>query len=162
MDKQYLMRNIPAKREDRKLVSYAEYVERGGYEMLKKALLMQPADIVSKIKDAELRGRGGAGFPCGMKWSFLPEADGKPRYLCINCDEAEPGTFKDRLLVDFDPHSVIEGIAIACYACKLDAAFFFIRGEWAEQAKVMQSAHPSIWCLKLQESRERLVVFCRA
>ena len=76
MDKQYLMRNIPANREDRKLVSYAEYVERGGYEMLEKALLMQPADIVSKIKDAELRGRGGAGFPCGMKWSFLPEADG--------------------------------------------------------------------------------------
>ena len=140
MDKQYLMRNIPANREDRKLVSYAEYVERGGYEMLEKALLMQPADIVSKIKDAELRGRGGAGFPCGMKWSFLPEADGKPRYLCINCDEAEPGTFKDRLLVDFDPHSVIEGIAIACYACKLDAAFFFIRGEWSDQAKVMQDA----------------------
>ena len=70
----------------------------------------------------------------------MPEPDGETRYLCINCDEAEPGTFKDRLLVDFDPHSVIEGIAIACYACKLDNAFFFIRGEWEKQAKIMQHA----------------------
>ena len=134
------MRNIPENRDDRKVVTYADYVAKGGYNMLKKALLMKPEEIVSEIKDAELRGRGGAGFPCGMKWSFLPEIDGKPRYLCINCDEAEPGTFKDRLLVDFDPHSVIEGIAIACYACQLDTAYFFIRGEWVEQAKIMQHA----------------------
>ena len=140
MAEQFLMRNISADRQTRSVVSYEEYVANGGYSSLKQALLMEPSAIVDTIKDAELRGRGGAGFPCGVKWSFLPEPDGKSRYLCINCDEAEPGTFKDRLLVDFDPHSVIEGIAIACYACQLDTAFFFIRGEWAEQAKIMQHA----------------------
>jgi len=136
----FLTRNIPAKREDRRTISCEEYVARGGYEILKQSLLKKPEEIVEIIKVAELRGRGGAGFPCGVKWTFLPEPDGETRYLCINCDEAEPGTFKDRLLVDFDPHSVIEGIAITCYACKLDTAFFFIRGEWEEQAKIMQHA----------------------
>ena len=140
MTDQYLMRNIPVDRAKRHTVSYDEYVSSGGYGSLKKALLMKPEEIVEIIKTAELRGRGGAGFPCGLKWSFLPEPDGDTRYLCINCDEAEPGTFKDRLLVDFDPHSIIEGIAITCYACQLDTACFFIRGEWVEQAKIMQEA----------------------
>ncbi|MCA9296755.1 MAG: NADH-quinone oxidoreductase subunit NuoF, partial [Phycisphaerales bacterium] len=85
-------------------------------------------------------GRGGAGFPCGLKWTFLPEPDGGRRYMAINCDEAEPGTFKDRLLIDFDPHIVLEGIAIACYACQLDTAYFFIRGEYRHQAKIVQRA----------------------
>jgi NADH-quinone oxidoreductase subunit F len=136
----FLTRNIPANRDERKTVSYEEYVAAGGYQTLKQVLQMKPEEVVDIVKSAELRGRGGAGFPCGVKWTFLPEPDGKVRYLCINCDEAEPGTFKDRLLVDFDPHSVIEGIAIACYACKLDTAFFFIRGEWEAQAKIMQIA----------------------
>jgi len=136
----FLNRNISTDRSKRHTLSYDEYVAAGGYGALKKALLLPPEEVVSIVKDAELRGRGGAGFPCGVKWTFLPEADGKPRYLCVNCDEAEPGTFKDRLLVDFDPHSVIEGMAIACYACKLDISYFFIRGEWAEQAKIMQRA----------------------
>ncbi len=140
MTDRFLLRNIPVNRDERKLVSYQQYVANGGYNMLKKALLMRPEEIVNEIKSADLRGRGGAGFPCGMKWSFLPEPDGKPRYLCINCDEAEPGTFKDRILVDFDPHSVIEGIAITCYACQLETAYFFIRGEWELQAKIMQHA----------------------
>ncbi len=140
MADRFLTRNIPADRNERKTVSYQEYVSRGGYETLKKSLLKTPEELVEVVKAAELRGRGGAGFPCGVKWTFLPEPDGKERFLCVNCDEAEPGTFKDRLLVDFDPHSVIEGIAIACYACKLDTVFFFIRGEWAEQAKIMQHA----------------------
>ncbi|MBT4529635.1 MAG: NADH-quinone oxidoreductase subunit NuoF [Phycisphaerae bacterium] len=131
---------MPAKREDRKTLSYEDYVAAGGYQTLKQALLMKPEDVVDIVKAAELRGRGGAGFPCGVKWTFLPDPDGETRYLCVNCDEAEPGTFKDRLLVDFDPHSVIEGIAIACYACKLDTAFFFMRGEWEAQAKIMQNA----------------------
>ena len=78
--------------------------------------------------------------PAGLKWTFLPDPDGGRRYLAINCDEAEPGTFKDRLLCDFDPHLVLEGIAIACYACQLDTAYFFIRGEYHHQAKVMQRA----------------------
>jgi NADH-quinone oxidoreductase subunit F len=140
MSERFLTRNIPAKREDRKTLSFDEYVATGGYGTLKKALLMSPSEVVDIVKTAELRGRGGAGFPCGLKWTFLPEPDGKTRYLCINCDEAEPGTFKDRLLVDFDPHSIIEGIAIACYACQLDCAYFFMRGEWATQAKIMQKA----------------------
>jgi|TARA_B100000959_G_scaffold286696_1_gene366575 NADH-quinone oxidoreductase subunit F len=136
----FLTRNIPQKREERKTLSYGDYVSAGGYQTLKQALLKRPEEVVNIVKDAELRGRGGAGFPCGVKWTFLPEPDGETRYLCINCDEAEPGTFKDRLLVDFDPHSVIEGIAIACYACKLDKAFFFMRGEWETQAKIIQNA----------------------
>jgi len=125
---------------DRHVVGIDEFLGTGGYESLKKVLDMAPADVVSTIKDAVLRGRGGAGFPAGLKWSFLPEPDGERRYLAVNCDEAEPGTFKDRLLVDFDPHLILEGIAIACYACQLDTAYFFIRGEYHHQAKVMQRA----------------------
>ena len=140
MIERLLTKNIPAKRTDRRTLSFDEYVAAGGYASLKKALMMSPEDVVSVVKQAELRGRGGAGFPCGVKWTFLPEPDGKTRYLCVNCDEAEPGTFKDRLLVDFDPHLVIEGIAIACYACRLDTVYFFIRGEWILQANIMQKA----------------------
>ncbi len=126
--------------KDRHIVGYDEYVKTGGYEALEKALGMEPARIIDIVKESQLRGRGGAGFPCGLKWSFLPEPDGDRRYLAINCDEAEPGTFKDRLLIDFDPHIVLEGIAITCYACKLDTAYFFIRGEYHHQAKVVQRA----------------------
>ena len=124
----------------RHIVGYDEFVNTGGYNALDKALSMQPSEIVSLVKDANLRGRGGAGFSAGLKWTFLPPVDGGRRYLCINCDEAEPGTFKDRLLVDFDPHQVLEGIAIACFACQLDTAYFFIRGEYHHQAKVMERA----------------------
>ncbi|MDP7006158.1 MAG: NADH-quinone oxidoreductase subunit NuoF [Phycisphaerales bacterium] len=140
MTDRFLTRNIPQKREERKTLSFSDYVSAGGYQTLKQALLKRPEEVVDIVKSAELRGRGGAGFPCGVKWTFLPEPDGESRYLCVNCDEAEPGTFKDRLLVDFDPHSVIEGIAIACYACNLDKAFFFMRGEWETQAKIVQNA----------------------
>jgi len=124
----------------RTLIRCDEYVRTGGYKALEMALDMKPEAIVDAVKESQLRGRGGAGFPCGLKWSFLPEPDGGRRYLAVNCDEAEPGTFKDRLLVDFDPHLVLEGIAIACWACKLDTAYFFIRGEYHHQAKVMQNA----------------------
>jgi NADH-quinone oxidoreductase subunit F len=126
--------------KNRRTVGIDQFMATGGYETLKKAISMQPGEVVNIVKDANLRGRGGAGFPAGLKWTFLPPPDGKTRYLCINCDEAEPGTFKDRLLVDFDPHLILEGIAIACYACQLDTAFFFIRGEYHHQAKVMQRA----------------------
>ena len=124
----------------RHTVGLDEYVATGGYKALEKALSMEPAAVIGMVKDAVVRGRGGAGFPAGLKWSFLAPVDGGRRYLAINCDEAEPGTFKDRLLVDFDPHQVLEGIAIACYACQLDTAYFFIRGEYHHQAKVMQHA----------------------
>ena len=126
--------------KDRHIVGYDEYVKRDGYEALRKALGMKPEAIVELVKDSQLRGRGGAGFPCGLKWSFLPEVDAGRRYLAVNCDEAEPGTFKDRLLIDFDPHLVLEGIAITCYACRLDTAYFFIRGEYRHQAKVVENA----------------------
>ncbi|MSQ90863.1 MAG: NADH-quinone oxidoreductase subunit NuoF [Phycisphaerales bacterium] len=127
--------------KDRHIVGYDEFVKTDGYQALSKALDMQPAQVLGTVKDAILRGRGGAGFPAGLKWSFLPPQDGKGlRYLCVNCDEAEPGTFKDRLLVDFDPHLVLEGIAIACWACQLDVAYFFIRGEYHHQARVMERA----------------------
>ncbi len=126
--------------KDRHIVGYDEYVKTGGYKALKKALKMKPEAIVDLVKESQLRGRGGAGFPCGLKWTFLPEPDGGRRYLAVNCDEAEPCTFKDRLLIDFDPHLVIEGIAITCHACRLDTAYFFIRGEYRHQAKVVENA----------------------
>ncbi|MFM9170258.1 MAG: NADH-quinone oxidoreductase subunit L, partial [Phycisphaerales bacterium] len=125
-----LTKRIPEDRARRATVSYEQYVATGGYQALRKALSMQPAEVVELVKGAVVRGRGGAGFPAGLKWGFMPPPDGGPRYLAINCDEAEPGTFKDRLLVDFDPHQVLEGIAIACWACQLDTAYFFIRGEY--------------------------------
>jgi len=135
-----LTKRIPEDRAKRSTVSYDQYVATGGYRTLEKALTMKPSEVVELVKGAVLRGRGGAGFPAGLKWSFLPPSDGGPRYLAINCDEAEPGTFKDRLLVDFDPHSVLEGIAIAAYACQTQVAYFFIRGEYHHQAKVFQKA----------------------
>jgi NADH-quinone oxidoreductase subunit F len=124
----------------RRVIDYENYVKTGGYQALDKALSMDPSAVIELVKQSQLRGRGGAGFPCGLKWSFLPEPDGGRRYLAVNCDEAEPGTFKDRILCDFDPHIILEGIAIACYACRLDTAYFFIRGEYHEQAKVVQHA----------------------
>jgi len=130
--------------KDRHIVSYDEYVKTGGYQALRKALSMTPDAVVDEVKKSQLRGRGGAGFPTGLKWTFLPKpnADGSggQRYLAINADESEPGTFKDRLLMDFDPHLVLEGIAITCYACRIPTAFFYIRGEYHHQAKVMQNA----------------------
>ena len=125
---------------DRKLVSYDQFVATGGYVALDKALSMDPAAVLDVVKASEIRGRGGAGFPAGMKWSFLPPEDGKPRYLAVNCDESEPGTFKDRMLVDFDPHLLIEGMAICMHVCRLDTAYIYIRGEYHAQAKTLQHA----------------------
>jgi NADH-quinone oxidoreductase subunit F len=105
--------------------------------------------VTEEVKKSVLRGRGGAGFPTGLKWTFLPklkvdeagrEEDPGQRYLAINADESEPGTFKDRLLMDFDPHLMLEGIAIACYACRIKTAFIFIRGEYHHQAHVVENA----------------------
>ena len=125
---------------DRRTVTYDAFVKTGGYKALEMALDQQPGAVIETVKAAVLRGRGGAGFPAGLKWSFLAPIDGGRRYLAINCDEAEPGTFKDRLLCDFDPHLILEGIAIACFACQLDTAYFFIRGEYHHQARVMERA----------------------
>ncbi len=125
---------------DRKLIDYDRYVQTGGYQALDKALEMAPKELVELVKESELRGRGGAGFPAGVKWSFLPPEDGDRRYLAINADESEPGTFKDRLLIDFDPHLTIEGIAICMHACRLDTAYFYIRGEYHHQRDVFEAA----------------------
>jgi NADH-quinone oxidoreductase subunit F len=116
-----------------------------GYGALRKAIeTYTPDELVEVVKKANVRGRGGAGFPAGTKWSFLPKpdanGDGGPRYLAINADESEPASFKDRLLCDYDPHLVIEGILIACYACRIQKAYFYIRGEYHHQAKVMELA----------------------
>lgn len=104
------------------------YLETGGYEGLKKALTMTPEAIVEDVKQAVLQGRGGAGFPAGAKWGFLP-AGNFPRYLVINGDESEPGTYKDRILLERDPHQVLEGVLITAYAIRAEQAFVYIRGE---------------------------------
>ncbi|MGH8991509.1 MAG: NADH-quinone oxidoreductase subunit NuoF [Acidimicrobiia bacterium] len=113
--------------------------QTGGYEALRKALSMEPAAIAEEVKTSGLRGRGGAGFPTATKWSFLP-AGVEPRYLVVNCDEAEPSTFKDRMLIERDPHQLIEGIAIASFALGVHHAFVYVRGEFALGADRMRAA----------------------
>ncbi len=106
------------------------YQAHGGYEALKKALTtFQPDDLVEEVKKSGLRGRGGAGFATGVKWSFLPKTSPKPRYLAVNGDESEPGTFKDRMIMEVCPHLLIEGAIITCYATKVHHAFIYVRGE---------------------------------
>ena len=143
-----LTKNIPTlpfgDPKDRRIVTYDAYCKTGGYDALRKALTMAPDVVTEEVKGSQLRGRGGAGFPTGLKWTFLPKADDinnvGTRYLAVNADESEPGTFKDRLLMDFDPHLVLEGIAICCYACRIEKAFIYIRGEYHHQAKVLEKA----------------------
>ncbi|HEU4641039.1 MAG TPA: NADH-quinone oxidoreductase subunit NuoF [Gemmatimonadaceae bacterium] len=114
--------------------------QRGGYQALEKALGMPLADIVNEVKESGLRGRGGAGFPTGVKWSFMKPGDGKPHYLCVNADESEPGTFKDREIMRWTPHALIEGAAIGAYAIGAETAYIYIRGEFTEPLRVMGAA----------------------
>jgi NADH-quinone oxidoreductase subunit F len=114
--------------------------QRGGYRALEQALGMSPADIVNVVKESGLRGRGGAGFPTGMKWSFMKPGDGKPHYLCVNADESEPGTFKDRELMRWTPHALVEGSAIAAHAIGAETTYIYIRGEFTECVKTMEAA----------------------
>jgi len=118
----------------------AKYRERGGYKALEKALAMEQAALIEEVKASGLRGRGGAGFPTGMKWSFVPRNTKKPTYLLCNADESEPGTFKDRLLMERDPHLLIEGMAIACYALDCHLSYIYIRGEYEFVANTVQKA----------------------
>ena len=117
----------------------AGYRADGGYAALDKALGMEPGAIVDEVKKSNLRGRGGAGFATGLKWTFLPK-DVRPRYLTINADESEPGTFKDRYIIEHDPHQLIEGIAITCWALDIHVAYVYIRGEFPKQARVLEKA----------------------
>jgi NADH-quinone oxidoreductase subunit F len=116
------------------------YLRDGGYEQLKLALTMSRSDIVNKVKDSGLRGRGGAGFSCGLKWSFIKPDEKRPVYLICNADESEPGTFKDRYVIHEDPHQLLEGMLISCYALNARAAYIYIRGEFPEGARILERA----------------------
>lgn len=117
------------------------YRKNEGYKGLEKALKeFTPAELIEFVKASGLRGRGGAGFPTGLKWSFVPNNTGKPKYLCVNCDESEPGTCKDRDMVTFLPHQLLEGIAICCYAVGIERAFIYIRGEMLEGWEILEAA----------------------
>ncbi|MFC2140451.1 NADH-quinone oxidoreductase subunit NuoF [Candidatus Auribacterota bacterium] len=118
----------------------AVYKKDGGYTALKKALGMKPEEIVLEVKEAMIKGRGGAGFPAGTKWGFLPKDDPRPVYFICNADEGEPGTFKDRQIMQYDPHLLIEGIAISAYAVKAKKTFIYIRGEFRFISDILENA----------------------
>ena len=123
------------------------YVKNGGYDQLKKAVTMQPEDICAEVLTSGVRGRGGAGFPAGMKWKFLDRKSGKPIYLICNADESEPGTFKDRQIIHQDPHQLIEGMICAAFAIQAKLAFIYVRGEFFEGYKILERA--------IEEAREK-------
>jgi NADH-quinone oxidoreductase subunit F len=116
------------------------YRRHEGYEALRKALTMTPDAIMEEVKKSGLRGRGGAGFPTGMKWQFVDKKAAKPRYICCNADESEPGTFKDHLLMERNPHLLIEGCAIGCYAIGAKVAYIYIRGEFLHVQHILEAA----------------------
>jgi len=118
----------------------ATYQRLSGYQALRKALQMEPDAIIQLVKDSGLRGRGGAGFPTGMKWGFIPQGDGKPHYLVVNADEGEPGTCKDTPLMMADPHSLVEGIIISAFAVRCSHAFIYLRGELVHAGRRLQQA----------------------
>jgi NADH-quinone oxidoreductase subunit F len=112
----------------------------GGYARIQEILSMAPVDVINVVKDAGLRGRGGAGFPCGLKWTFLPKDHPGPIYLCINADESEPGTFNNRILMEKDPHQLIEGIMIACHAIRSNNAYLYLRYEYGRSYRTLDAA----------------------
>ena len=126
--------------------SIKRYLKEDGYEMLRKALKMDPKDVINEVKTSGLRGRGGAGFPTGIKWGFIPPDNTKPVYLICNCDESEPGTFKDRYIVHQDPHQLIEGMIISAHAVGAHTAYIYIREEFPEAAIILEKA--------IQEAKE--------
>ncbi|MFB3881538.1 MAG: NADH-quinone oxidoreductase subunit NuoF [Armatimonadota bacterium] len=135
-----LTRNI---KPDRQAPSLREYEAAGGYSALRQALSRHtPDEVVKIVSDADLRGRGGAGYPAGRKWAGVPPVgdSGYPRIIITNCDEMEPGTFKDRLLVEGDPHQLIEGMLIAAYACQCDLGYMFVRAEYTGPARALARA----------------------
>ena len=139
-----IFRNVDRKGWDQSIDSY---IKDGGYEMAKKALKMEPSEITNEVKASGLRGRGGAGFPTGVKWGFIPPNNTKPVYLICNADESEPGTFKDRYILHQDPHQLIEGMIISCFAVGANLAYIYIREEFPEAAKIVEEA--------IREARER-------
>src|SRR5438105_8036591 len=132
-----LFKNI----HDSRVKEIDRYVELGGYQAARKVVKEHtPGEVIDITKASGLRGRGGAGFPTGLKWSFVPKTTGKPIYLCCNADESEPGTCKDRVIMERDPHQLIEGMIIACYAVECHLAFIYIRGEFSLGYRVLETA----------------------
>lgn len=119
---------------------YETYRKHGGYRSVEKAFKMSPTDIVEEVKKSGLRGRGGAGFPTGLKWSFLAKPEGVPRHLVCNADESEPGTFKDRYLMEFLPHLLIEGLIVSSFALGSNVTYIYIRGEYAWIPEILEQA----------------------
>src|SRR5246127_3156581 len=131
---------IVSKRFGKGAADIETYLSLDGYKAVEKALEMQPDEIINEVKTSNLRGRGGAGFPTGMKWSFVPKQSDKPKYILVNGDESEPGTCKDRLILEHDPHAVIEGVVIAGLAVGAKTGYIYIRGEYRYLSEIMQKA----------------------
>jgi len=126
------------------------YRADGGYAVIERALKdLKPEQVVAQVKDSGLRGRGGAGFPCGLKWTFLPKEHPGPIYLCVNADESEPCTYNNRILMEQDPHQVLEGVMLACYAIKSQKAFFYVRYEYGDAFRSLTSAIDELYAAGL-------------
>ncbi|HTY37887.1 MAG TPA: NADH-quinone oxidoreductase subunit NuoF [Bacteroidota bacterium] len=130
----YILPDIPG------LESIDVYESHGGYQALRKALSMKPEEVTDEVKKSGLRGRGGACFPTGLKWTFMPKQTPKPKYLCVNGDESEPGTFKDRQIFESNPHLLIEGILIGAYAMGITTAYVYVRGEYGKWIRMLEKA----------------------
>src|SRR5207253_5660889 len=131
---------VVSKRFGQGAANIDRYLALDGYKAVQKALGMQPDAIVNEVKNSGLRGRGGAGFNTGLKWSFVPKQSVKPKYILCNGDESEPGTCKDRLILEHDPHAVIEGVVIAGLAVGAQKGYIYIRGEYRYLLTIMQKA----------------------
>src|SRR5713226_7017301 len=131
---------VVSKRFGKGAADIEQYLKLDGYKAVQKALTMSSDEIINEVKASSLRGRGGAGFPTGMKWSFVPKESAKPKYILVNGDESEPGTCKDRLILEHDPHSVIEGVIIAGLAVGAKLGFVYIRGEYRYLVDIMRKA----------------------
>ena len=146
-------RVLTAHWDDPSVVALAGYEAAGGYRALRTALGMSADELIQLVKDSGLRGRGGAGFPTGMKWSFVPRDTGKPTYVTVNFDESEPGTCNNRELVEREPHALIEGAAIAARAIDCHLAYIYIRGEYLWQGQVLQRALDEAYAAGLPRPR---------
>ncbi len=130
----YILPNIPG------LHKIDVYESHGGYQAFRKALGMKPEEVTDEVKKSNLRGRGGACFPTGLKWTFMPKQSTKTKYLCVNGDESEPGTFKDRQIFEFNPHLLIEGTLIGAYAMGVTTSFIYVRGEYGKWIRMLEKA----------------------
>lgn len=144
-----LVPNLTAHWDEADSYTLAGYQRHGGYSAVKKAFELGPDSVIAEVKESGLRGRGGAGFPTGMKWGFVPQGDGKPHYLVVNADESEPGACKDIPLMMANPHSLVEGVIIASYAIRANHAFIYIRGETPHPIRRVRQAVAAAYDAKL-------------